>query len=387
MFCFTVFTSLFNPVDSAFYPISAHILSHFSANLSTVICIKRKAVLHCPAGRAIMRERRDSAKGRLSPRSDMKYYLLSLLGSTIGSYTNMCVKQYDRRAGHIRSSTALFNLILAAVSTLYFAALSLVSGNGIGLHREVFGCSVLRAAGYVMGVIGYLEAVHRGSLLISIVVSQMGSLIPIIYSVIVYKEPVTLAMAAGMAALFGALLLFYGGSPKAKAAAAAKSDTSDPADRSRPKPFFWLFCAMSSVGNGIAILAAKIQQQAQPGLYREELLFWSMVMVTGVFLVMLLIRPPKVEGEPEDGKPPFRIPVLTGAHWAVLYALGNSTVNYISTITVSKLPAIVFCMIGTGFGIILTVFNTRIIFKEKLAPLQYGGLALAVAGLILLTAF
>ena len=199
-------------------------------------------------------------------------------------------------------------------------------------------------------------------------------------------------MAAGMAALFGALLLFYGGSPKAKAAKSDDSNNSSPegsapADRSRPKPFFWLFCAMSSVGNGIAILAAKIQQQAQPGLYREELLFWSMVMVTGVFLVMLLIRPPKVEGEPEDGKPPFRIPVLTGAHWAVLYALGNSTVNYISTITVSKLPAIVFCMIGTGFGIILTVFNTRIIFKEKLAPLQYGGLALAVAGLILLTAF
>ena len=80
----------------------------------------------------------------------MKYYLLSLLGSTIGSYTNMCVKQYDRRAGHIRSSTALFNLILAVVSTLYFAALSLVSKR----HRlapGVFGCSVLRAAGYVMG--------------------------------------------------------------------------------------------------------------------------------------------------------------------------------------------------------------------------------------------
>lgn len=296
----------------------------------------------------------------------MEYYLLCFAGSICGAVGSICVKQYDRKTVGIRGANAAFNTILAFFSVLYYALIGIVTGGGIVFHGPTVGLAALRAVFYVIGSFGYLASVSRGSLFIAIIVSHMGALIPILFSTFYYGEPVTVFALAGVVLLFAALALF----------------NKQKEGEVKNEKGYWLFAAMSGIGNGFCMLVGKVQQVRYPGQYRSDFLFWSMLLVGIVFLVMFLIRPPR--SEENGGKNAWRLSTV-GIGWAVLYALGNATTNYISSVTTTHLLAIVQYMIGTGFGILLSFLVARCIYREKLSAVKYIGCILAVIGLVLLS--
>lgn len=308
------------------------------------------------------------------------YYLLLLLSSCMASAGGICVKQYDLRAGKIRNSNYVFNLLLSLVSILCFLLTGVLGSGGLVFRFDTFGYAVLRAVGYILGSIGYLAAVHTGPLLLSEVISKMGNLIPILFSIFFLGEKVTVLTVCGAALLFLALILFNNRGQKNVRPVGGR---------------FWFFVFLSFFGNGIAMLATKIQQFYQPDQYKSEILFYSMVIVSLFFLGAVLIFPPKapegaISAAPEKkahtGRYAGFFPLFfTGSIFAVLYGILNAGGNYIGTSVISHLPAIVYYMISTGLGILLSFLVARGIYREKLGWLQYVGCALSAVGLFLLT--
>lgn len=124
------------------------------------------------------------------------YYFLCFISSCVEAAAGVFAKYYDRRSGHISNSNAIFNLIPAVISTVYFAVFMLMKTGCITIHDNVFGYMIFREFGHVLGTFGYLAAIHRGFMLITIVVGQMGALIPIVFSIARHKDPATIPMIA-----------------------------------------------------------------------------------------------------------------------------------------------------------------------------------------------
>ena len=294
------------------------------------------------------------------------YYLLCFIKSCFSASAGMFVKKYDKKAESITQSAVAFNLMLAVFSLVYYFCTGITEESGVAYKSCVIGYAMLRAVGYVLGSFGYLMAVHTGPLFITIVISELGALIPILYSIFVYQEAVQVQMILGMLLTFAALFVF---NKKGKINTGMRKG-------------YRLWVLMSFSGNGIAMLASKAQQHAQPGLYKSSMLFWSTLGIVVIFGIMALINPPRYK----DTVKPSALPALcVGIGWTALYTLSNASVNYLGTITVSKLPAIVYFMISTGFSIVLSFLMARFIFKEKLTKQQYMGCAMALVALCLLT--
>ncbi len=312
-------------------------------------------------------------------------YLIYIINCVIGAVGGICVKQHDKKTADIRGGTHSFNMILALVSLVEFAVTGLIATGGFTMHGPTLGYAVMRGVAYIVGMIGYLEAVRHGPLLLSIIISRMGLAIPMIVSIFLYDERLSVLMVVGVALLFLALFLFN-----------KKDDSGEGGGTST---IFWIFVTLSAVGNGIEGLATKMQQEATKAEFGEacfnsELLFLSTLLEAVIFLVLTLIRPPRrvsASGElvplPESKSARVReffALSSVGIVWVVLYALSNATNAFVGSLVISKLPVIFYFMASTGISILLTFLISRFIYREKLRPAQYIGVAIAVVGLILL---
>ena len=75
---------------------------------------------------------------------------------------------------------------------------------------------------------------------------------------------------------------------------------------------------------------------------------------------------------------------LVGAPWIIGYAITNATSFYTGGKVIDYLPTVFYFMAKTGTSILISFVIARFIFKEKLRPMQYLGVIIAVIGLILL---
>lgn len=293
-------------------------------------------------------------------------YILCLASSAFHSTCSIFVKQYQKKTSYIENADNVFNLLLCIIAAVFYAVTGAIT-DGIRLSAEVIPYSALYGISYVLGAVGYLGAVCRGSLLISVVLSQMGTLVPIIFSIIAYGDEPTAAMITGMALLFVALFMFY----------ALRENTA------KTKRSFWIYAFLAFAGNGGAALAIKMQQHQSPDEHRSALLFYGIAIAAVIFFVITLVRAPKAHGEGAS----CANPLVFASLWAVLYGVFNAIVNYINAYVISRLPTVAFYMCTMGFGILLSFVIARFIYREKLLAAQYVGCLIATVGLILLMAF
>ena len=295
-------------------------------------------------------------------------YVFCFIASAFNAANGIFIKQYQKGTKKIRNADYVFNFIISVIAATFYAVTGLFSG-GISLRVEFIPYSVLYALCYVIGTVGYLGAVCRGSLLITVIMGQMGCLIPIVFSLIAYGDKPTVATAIGMLLLFVALLLFY-----------MQKNGNDV----KNKRSFWLFAIMCFFGNGGALLAVKMQQHDHPGEQQSAFLFWGIIFAAAMFFITVLIKQPNVIS---CGETTALKCISRSTSWAILYGAFNATVNFINAQIISRLPTVAFYMCGMGFGILLSFIIARSIYREKLLPHQYIGCSVATVGLILLMAF
>ncbi len=301
-------------------------------------------------------------------------YFLCTVGCACGALGTVCMKQYSLKTARIRNGSYTFNFVLGLIA-LGFYAVSGALTDGLSADASVIPYAILYGAGYVLGTVGYLHAMQTGPLLLTVIVCQMGMLLPILYSFVFLHEMPKPTAIMGMILLFAALILFN---------STGKME-NDATPRKKPRLVYWMFLLFGCVGNGLATLAIKLQQYETPGKNGSALLFYGIGIATLSFLLMLLFLPPRTP-DTHSVKDAVRT-ILPVSLFAAAYALCNATQNFLNTTVISRMPTVVFYMFGTGVGILMSFCVSRFVFRERLAVTQYTGCAIATIGLILLTAF
>ena len=301
-------------------------------------------------------------------------YLLCLLASLSASMNGFCMKQYQGRTERVKNADFLFNFGISLFALAFYAVTAFFS-DGLSGSPAVLSYAVFYGVGYVVGTVGCLFALQRGSLVITVIVCQMGALIPILYSVFVYGEEVTPFTLGGMLALLLSVVLFN------------MKKEAEPKEKRRGGLSFFVWAFLGGIGNGTTMLAVKMQQHDSPGEKQSALLFYGIFVAAAIFFALLLIYRPRVFPS-EDKAEEKCLPLLfSGSLWVLIYGLCNATANLLGSLVVSRLPAIVYYMMMTGLGILVSFSIGRFFYKEKLCLIQYVGVAAATAGLVLLTAF
>lgn len=301
-------------------------------------------------------------------------YLLCLLASLFSSINGFSMKQYQEKTKRIKNADCFFNFGISLFALLFYAVTGSLS-DGLSASPSVICYALIYGIGYAVGTVGCLFALQRGSLVITVIVCQMGALIPILYSIFVYGEEVTPFTLSGMLSLLLAVFLFN------------MKKEAEPKEKKRGGLSFWIGALLGGVGNGTALLAIKMQQSDTPGEKGSALLFYGILVASVTFLALLILcRPHIVQSETKSNEKCLPM-LLSGSLWMLMYGVCNATANLLGSIVVGRLPAVVYYMIMTGFGILVSFVLGWLVFKERLSLVQRFGVAVATVGLVLLTAF
>ena len=318
-------------------------------------------------------------------------YLFFFGGILIGSLGSIWVKSHAKKTADIYNSAYSFNLMLVIFETFFFLIATFIAG-GVNASAATFPtdtwtliCSVMRAVCYIFGMLGYIMAVRHGPLLLTVLMCRIGLILPIILLHIIWPEgnPIDWYMYLGIMLVIIALLMFN----KKETGKKTSAGTS---------PKFWFWAVMACLGNGmegfsIRLLDLKSATETEP---LECTLFYASIIELIVFLVWFFIKPPVKTSIGEDGvaveskvRPSLSSMIkvsLIGAGWMVCYSITNATSFYTGGKMSGYLPTVFYFMASTGTSVLLSFIYARFIFKEKLRPVQYAGVVVAVIGLILL---
>ena len=301
-------------------------------------------------------------------------YFLKTIACLCGASANICMKQYTKKTGDLLNGNYAFNFVIGVIALIFYAVSGALS-DGLTADASVIPFAILYGVAYVFGSVGCILAMAHGSLLITLTVCGMGNLIPIVYSIFGFGETPTPTMIIGMILVFTAAFLLRGTSKK--------DDASG--EKKKSSPMFWVYLFFGFAGNGVAMLAARLQQYYTPGQNASALLFYGIGIATVIFFLMMLIFPPRTP-DTHSVRDAART-ILPALGLALVYGLCNAASNFLTTITLSLLPTIVSYMFTKGFGIVLSFATSRFLYREKLQAVQYVGYGVALVGTILLTAF
>ena len=324
-------------------------------------------------------------------------YIFFVISMVIGASGSIFVKRHAGRTKDIYQSANSFNFLLVLFEMTFFLVASIVVAGISGkaafvMNTATLVCALLRAVCYVLGMLGFLMAVRHGPLLLAVIICRVGLVIPILLSAVFWPDTNTVRwyMAIGICLLFLALALFN-----------KKEGTGAPL--SKTTPAFWFWAITGAIGNGTEGFAIKLLENwygdksvVTETASLENCLFYASILQLIIFAVILLVRPPQRTGVGEDGvalpateKPRYTLSsffaiTFLGAGWILGYALTNATSFYTSSLTIEYLPVVFYFMANTGFSILFAFLIARFIFRERLRPLQYVGVVVAVVGMILL---
>ncbi len=219
----------------------------------------------------------------------------------------------------------------------------------------------LAVAGGCGGAVAYfffLQALGIGNYALTISIYTLTFLNPVVFSIIVWRSPLTSAVALGIIAIiFGLVLISLAG---------FNLET-----QKTGLYFKWIvFLAACFFLTGIP----QVSQAAAVRLQAINIWFYLfLAFLSGslVFIIYLTLR----------GR---RLPPRTFALGA-LAAVGSVAGNFFLMKALSELPAPVVFPINQAGPIIAAVFLSLFYFKEKIRPIAYFGIAIGVAGIVLLS--
>ncbi len=291
---------------------------------------------------------------------------LILLGVMIGvPAQSVIVKSYQRR--NRTASDILFTAFIGLSAMLVFVGAALAKG-GISLSPEVLPYSLAFAVGYGMAFVFQILALSCGPMSLTVLIISYSLLIPTFYGVLFLRESVGTFFVPGVLLL--AVCLFLINYQKR----AKKTE-----EQNKPKPtgisLKWLiFVWLSFLGNGLCSTVQKIASQSLGEEVRNEFMVAAMLMIAVGFLIAGFIRERRTVRE-------F---MRRGWYFGALCGFINGVVNLACLILAARMPAsIQYPLISAG-SILFSLLFSVIIFKEKITPRQYAGVAVGVLSIVFL---
>ena len=141
----------------------------------------------------------------------------------------------------------------------------------------------------------------------------------------------------------------------------------------------WMYSLLTLLTNGVTSIVQKQHQVVRPGQYQTEFMLFSMAFAAFIFIVQGMLKGGKATGEGKGGKI-IRFSLLLGAVSGTLNYLANYCILILATM---EDASVMFPILSAGNAVGACVIG-RIVFKERLTPLQIVSVFFGVISVVLL---
>jgi len=239
------------------------------------------------------------------------------------------------------------NYFIAAIISFGFV---LTDQNAI-VSFETFIFGVLLASLFVASFFAFTKAVSAAGTALATVSSRLSVIVPLLLSIVIYREEPTVYQFAGIFLAFITIILFY------------FSLRNESSKKLRFIDYFYLLAVL--VGIGLNDFCMKVFQQWRPGVEKPYFIFIIFSAATIYTFSVIFFKGIRLE----------RIVLIRGG----ILGVPNMFSTFFILLALAQLPAIVVYPM-TNIGIILlTALGAAVIWKEKLN--MYGKWAL-ISGII-----
>lgn len=274
-----------------------------------------------------------------------------------------------RSSGIVRGAPAYF--AYGAYRYLLSGGMALVlllfAGGFSGVSLKALAISAIVAVALGSNLFFGLEALKSGAMVLSSMAGSAGLLLPCVFGIFMFDEPMSLMQ------LFGILLLIFSGWLLIGYSKKLKGSFT-------PRTMLLLIGSMLS--NGFTMVAQKMFSKYLPDVSVSVFSFLAFGLVGVGMCVGLVPQLTKKEKREEIKK-------LPKALW--FYGAGLSTIlliiNQLATIAAKVIPSAIMFPINDGGATIITALTGAVVFKEKLTARSVAGLALGIASLIVINLF
>ena len=274
-----------------------------------------------------------------------------------------------RSSGIVRGAPAYF--AYGAYRYLLSGGMALVlllfAGGFSGVSLKALAISAIGAVALGSNLFFGLEALKSGAMVLSSMAGSAGLLLPCVFGIFMFDEPMSLMQLFGILLLILSGWLLIGYSKKLKGSFT-------------PRTMLLLIGSMLS--NGFTMVAQKMFSKYLPDVSVSVFSFLAFGLVGVGMCVGLVPQLMKKEKREE-------IRELPKALW--FYGAGLSTIlliiNQLATIAAKVIPSAIMFPINDGGATIITALTGAVVFKEKLTARSVAGLALGIASLIVINLF
>lgn len=274
-----------------------------------------------------------------------------------------------RSSGIVRGAPAYF--AYGAYRYLLSGGMALVlllfAGGFSGVSLKALAISAIGAVALGSNLFFGLEALKSGAMVLSSMAGSAGLLLPCVFGIFMFDEPMSLMQLFGILLLILSGWLLIGYSKKLKGSFT-------------PRTMLLLIGSMLS--NGFTMVAQKMFSKYLPDVSVSVFSFLAFGLVGVGMCVGLVPQLTKKEKREE-------IRELPKALW--FYGAGLSTIlliiNQLATIAAKVIPSAIMFPINDGGATIITALTGAVVFKEKLTARSVAGLALGIASLIVINLF
>lgn len=203
----------------------------------------------------------------------------------------------------------------------------------------------------------FLKALRTGSMSFTNFMQGASLLIPTVYGVIIWKEPVSAIQVISIGILVFSLFWVLHAQP-------AKNN-----------PLWWLYSLFAAVAmGGIGI----IQSTYQMSVYKSESI--SFLKLSFLFTALIYFAIWLFLQRTESSFPPKS----TALYQSAISGVSMAGVHVINLNLAGTLPKAVFFPVANGGVILLTLLFSVLLFRERITKLQWLGLLFGIAALCLI---
>ena len=278
----------------------------------------------------------------------MEYFVLLLIilsNSFIPVFSKLYNIKTDKRSSYV------FGGCMVTGALLFF----LLTSGKMEFTTEFLGYSLGFGAAFGTAVIGNNLALRHGPIALTSLVVSLSLMIPTLYGIFFLNEKVTGWLILGLILLIVSLCLI-------------NSQKDD-----KKLSFKWvIFAALAFLGNGMCSTVQKMEQVAFAGAYKSEFMIAALLMV-GVVICLFSFLTERKE---------ISYCVKKGGIYALCCGLINGFSNYLVMVLGNRMPASVMFPLISALGIIGSFLVGRMLFQERLTPLQTAGMGAGILAII-----
>lgn len=294
----------------------------------------------------------------------MGYFLLAVCTVT-AAIQSPFKKLYQAKTD---KGTFLFSALITLVAALFFGVGALVGGTP-AFTLEVLPYSLGFAVCYGVCVVSSVLALGCGSLALTSLISGYSLVLPTVFGLVLWEEPLFLTQVIGFAILVVSLYL------------SNKRSVDAAGNKQRISAKWLLWVTLMFVSNGGCAISQQLQQNKFSELngyaydFKNEFMFVALMMVVVLFVAIGIFK------ERRDVKTVLRL----GTVPAVLTGVCNGLTNLLVMVVVgvSVRAAVFFPVISAG-GLVISYVISITFFKERFTVVQKVGILLGFFAVILL---